>query len=297
MSSILIEELAEQAFESTCCEVAVCTLIAYEHITTFSQEYELMWGTKMTGATLIFFVNRYLLLAYCIVTPLQVISWDTPLRFVLKPIVMSKPFLITLYAAVAAFTALRTFAISGHSRYLALITLALALMPFCTTIYITIKQSYAYVVWFGVLTCLLFSLVIITRVCAITADVLVLATTWYKTYAIKREADLANVRVSLVTLLLRDGTLYFAIILMMNIVQIITGTINSLFNYVTVFLAPISSILISRFLLNLRQLSHPGSDTCVEDLSFVGPLPTQSQHGELPNVHFAVTIDEFRESL
>ncbi|KAI0956344.1 hypothetical protein AcV7_006772 [Taiwanofungus camphoratus] len=90
MSSILIEELAEQAFESTCCEVAVCTLIAYEHITTFSQEYELMWGTKMTGATLIFFVNRYLLLAYCIVTPLQVISWDTPLRFVLKPIVMSK---------------------------------------------------------------------------------------------------------------------------------------------------------------------------------------------------------------
>lgn len=163
-------------------------LIAYEHITTFSQEYELMWGTKMTGATLIFFVNRYLLLAYCIVTPLQVISWDTPLvsltfyaqgtsidSLVCPEVCVEthcheqtynvihvascqvseityQAFLITLYAAVAgklsrdfccheadvptykAFTALRTFAISGHSRYLALITLALALMPFCTTI-------------------------------------------------------------------------------------------------------------------------------------------------------------------
>ena len=38
--------------------------IVYEYILTFTQEVELLWRRKFTGATLLFLVNRYLLLAY-----------------------------------------------------------------------------------------------------------------------------------------------------------------------------------------------------------------------------------------
>ena len=38
--------------------------IAYEYVLTFTQEVELFWRRKFTGATLLFLLNRYFLLAY-----------------------------------------------------------------------------------------------------------------------------------------------------------------------------------------------------------------------------------------
>lgn len=54
-------------------------LIFYEHLMTLSQEVRLVWGHKLTGATVIFFLNRYLLLAFGVATLLQVFAWDTAL--------------------------------------------------------------------------------------------------------------------------------------------------------------------------------------------------------------------------
>ena len=48
-----------------------------------------------------------------------------------------------------------------------------------------------------------------TRVCAIVSDLLVIIITWWRTYAMKREADRLHIKASLASLLLRDGTIYF----------------------------------------------------------------------------------------
>lgn len=46
---------------------------------------------------------------------------------------------------------------------------------------------------------------IVTRTCVIASDVLVLATTWFRTYALKRQGDRCGVSTPLVSMLLRDG--------------------------------------------------------------------------------------------
>ncbi|OCH86019.1 hypothetical protein OBBRIDRAFT_797601 [Obba rivulosa] len=53
------------------------------------------------------------------------------------------------------------------------------------------------------------NLTIISRSCLIGSDAIVLAVTWARSYSTKKMVDVANVKVPLVSLLLRDGTFYF----------------------------------------------------------------------------------------
>ncbi|THG94701.1 hypothetical protein EW026_g6817 [Hermanssonia centrifuga] len=59
-------------------------------------------------------------------------------------------------------------------------------------------------------------------------------------------------------MLLRDGTIYFAILLVMNIAQVVLDTPSfENFSFVTIVIQTLQPILISRFLLNLRQVGSP----------------------------------------
>lgn len=46
---------------------------------TFSQEVDLIWHRKLTGATAVFVINRYMVLAFGVAILLQTLPWDTPL--------------------------------------------------------------------------------------------------------------------------------------------------------------------------------------------------------------------------
>lgn len=46
---------------------------------TFSDEVQLVWSRKVTGAAVIFLLNRYLVLALGVAIMLQTSLWDTPL--------------------------------------------------------------------------------------------------------------------------------------------------------------------------------------------------------------------------
>ncbi|OCH87151.1 hypothetical protein OBBRIDRAFT_806256 [Obba rivulosa] len=76
---------------------------------------------------------------------------------------------------------------------------------------------------------------IIICVCSITSDVIVIAVTWLKTYNISRAAIRSNIRSPLSTLLLRDGTIWFLVLLCFNVLQIVGWTTNS-FVYAADFL-------------------------------------------------------------
>ncbi|KZT08755.1 uncharacterized protein LAESUDRAFT_54122 [Laetiporus sulphureus 93-53] len=55
-------------------------LIFFEHIVTFSEEVHVIWGGRLTTVTVIFALNRYLLMVQGVSNALDVIWWRTPLR-------------------------------------------------------------------------------------------------------------------------------------------------------------------------------------------------------------------------
>ena len=59
--------------------VLTLAMIFHEHMMTISQEVRYVWGQRLTGATMIFLLNRYMVLILGITIILQTVAWDTPL--------------------------------------------------------------------------------------------------------------------------------------------------------------------------------------------------------------------------
>ncbi|TFY60722.1 hypothetical protein EVJ58_g4959 [Rhodofomes roseus] len=101
---------------------------------------------------------------------------------------------------------------------------------------------------------------------AITADTIVLILTCVKTFEIKRsfaairtkakisvENLVQNRETSYVSLIQRDGTIYFLALLILNVVDLIAIK-NQAFGSLPALTEVLTSILISRFLLDLRSI-------------------------------------------
>ncbi|GBE84787.1 hypothetical protein SCP_0607670 [Sparassis crispa] len=73
------------------------------------------------------------------------------------------------------------------------------------------------------------------------------------TYKIKRDADHVKMKVPLTTLLLRDGTLYFLLFFISNIIYIV-AYLNDSFYYVNCLTQPAPAMVLSSFILNLREI-------------------------------------------
>ncbi|OCH85079.1 hypothetical protein OBBRIDRAFT_891399 [Obba rivulosa] len=189
------------------------------------------------------------------------------------------------FAVWAVFSALRVYALDNHKWRIAALTLVLGLVPVGTNTFNDSDTAivYSYDSVFGQLcfdspkfTSKTYTIVVsTTRTCMILSDIIVVAVTWVHTYKIKRAAKAANLQSSLADLLLRDGTFYFVILALLNAAHM-SLAITGVFTFLTVFTIPISSIIISRFLLNLRQVdvSRRSADTSLP--SFVRPVPSAS---------------------
>ncbi|TFY64999.1 hypothetical protein EVJ58_g2251 [Rhodofomes roseus] len=117
---------------------------------------------------------------------------------------------------------------------------------------------------------------------SIAADAIVLIVTWCRTYRIRRLARQENIHAPLTSLLLRDGqlasldqrripeltstrppsigTIYFGLLVVINCLNIIfEGNTNQAFDGFVFFGTAFSSIILSRFCLNLRETT-PLSD-------------------------------------
>lgn len=138
---------------------------------------------------------------------------------------------------IAAFQSLRTYAISGHKWYYAVIVLMLNLVPFGTNLYqFSSLESYAPMAYVNDFpTCIYYynnsasmgvRMTILTSVSNIVADMIVLGVTWYHTYQIRRLAYTSGAKAPLATLLISDGTLYFVVLLILHILQMIMQTIS-----------------------------------------------------------------------
>ncbi|KAI0663956.1 hypothetical protein C8Q70DRAFT_943937 [Cubamyces menziesii] len=240
--------------------LAAFALLSFEYVITFDREVRLVWGRKVTGATVLYVLNRYwLFLEYItqVVTtfPISEKSCDVVGYMVIVGNA-GPPFIW------AAFSALRGYALSGRKSWVALIILLFYVPHIALTcVYYTklvptlapppfnclLASNIAETTWIH--------FTIASRTCLIVGDLIVLAVTWQSTFNIARAARMARMRVSLTYSILTDGIC----LLILNVVNIVVNVVNN-DSAVSAFQDPITSILVSRFLLNLRDV-HDTSDT------------------------------------
>ncbi|EMD35973.1 hypothetical protein CERSUDRAFT_74759 [Gelatoporia subvermispora B] len=209
------------------CDVALATyrltvetltaLIIYDHLRTLDKEWELVWRQRFSGFTLLFCMNRWLILALIILD--------------MVPLFVSIP--ICLYALWAV----------GVNAYFEFVRTSSQVLFFPI-----IGQQCVQVA--DVSRSTTTKVEIVTRMCIIGADMIVMLATWLSTWASIGIFRRNNVRSELMWMLFVDGTFYFMWV----------------FVDASAFTIPLSSIIITHFMLNLRKLALHSSESMATGL-------------------------------
>ncbi|OSC97583.1 hypothetical protein PYCCODRAFT_1471755 [Trametes coccinea BRFM310] len=249
------------------CIIASSALLWFDFALMFTTEYRRIWKRKWTGATLVYLLTRYVAVIERIFFVLEV------LVRLCGGITHTDDVLLFLnYLAFSAFTCLRIYGVWGRDWKPLLFVLPLTLVkPIAGIIevahYTPVQAGppygciYIYHVPDSVISTphpYLLSLVSITsKATTIAADAILIGLTWIKTFGIKRDALHTGMRTPLATLLLRDGTAYFLILLLVQVITIISNRIGSKLTIWLVwpyFDQVLTVIFLSRFMLDLRGL-------------------------------------------
>lgn len=284
------------------CNIAAAAVLAYEIILTWGQETEFIWRRNLTSTTAIYLSMRYNTLLSVVLVfiadimpglllPCQIIGYSF---YAIDPIVS---------LSFAAFSSLRIWAIWDRNRMLLITTFPVIFVPAALHIWqyssVRISASPLPVPFGG---CMGISTLPITtlekastvgRACSIVADMIVLIATWTKTWSIRKDLNACNVTYgqrgpSISSLLRRDGTLYFLVLLCLNIAHLVLNfTSNIDFNPTAPFINSLTSILLCRLVLNLRSFNQ-GTNTR-SDLAYeIGGISSVQfaggAHGSLDSV-------------
>ncbi|KAI0093015.1 hypothetical protein BDY19DRAFT_989699 [Irpex rosettiformis] len=150
----------------------------------------------------------------------------------------------TQFFCLASFSALRVYALMGGNILVTGIVFSLNLVPVGTNLFFFVTSTIVVNDTLG------------TRISVIIGDFLVLLVTWSKSAKLYHEAGQLRINAPLATLLFRDGTFYFIVLLILNVLQAIDTNIPFLFtmNVSTPFFDVLPAIIVCRFILNLRQV-------------------------------------------
>ncbi|KZT07251.1 uncharacterized protein LAESUDRAFT_616336, partial [Laetiporus sulphureus 93-53] len=171
-------------------------LIFFEYTVTFSEEVDVIWGARLTTFTVIFALNRYLLMAQALIFALHPTSWHTPLvsHAVCEAVnLLEGVMTVALEAVIASFSAFRTYAINGHQIVPALLVLLLGLAPVGVNI-VTIA-----------LTRTISAVILISGICWAVSELIVVLVTWFKISRLAIDVRKLRLRGSIATVLMRDG--------------------------------------------------------------------------------------------
>ncbi|KAM5539501.1 hypothetical protein V8D89_006953 [Ganoderma adspersum] len=272
--------LVNNAYTTNLLTVGMGVLIGYDYILTIRREARLFWKPKVNAASLLFFVNRYLAVFYYVgLAYYRCLDLPFPGCQTQDYIDISLRYLE--YLPWAVFSALRVHALSQRNWYLTSFTFVWAMVAFPLDYYgafhhrYYIKDPYLGCAS-GAATPTFLSEMgsMFIRGGQIIGDVVVIGVTWRATYRAHREGYSSR----LLTIMFRNGTLYFFVLLALNILQMLFIFLPNTFlhipltntSWVPKFSEPITTILISRFILDLhetnRAMAH-GDLTALEIMS------------------------------
>ncbi|KAI0078676.1 hypothetical protein K474DRAFT_1742944 [Panus rudis PR-1116 ss-1] len=306
--------------------IAVTALFFYEYLITFTREVNQIWypchRRKVTGSTVLFFVNRYSAFMQRVLGILVILPWPglnsnvcLTIRFnsvecfggltvifsSCKIIEWTSNTLLEIsYIIIAVFFALRVYAITMADWRPAVIVLILGLVLPSAVMYQQSVTTYFVLPPGSLLKGSVRSTFhqpapadsksivgIISRSILILADLFVIVITLFKTFNVKMHASRAGVSAPLISLLVRDGSLYFLAIMFMNLLDIVLlRTIG--YGAIADMITTISSILISRFILNLREIDlHDGFNANSINRSSGAYANDDLRAAEFSSIHFA----------
>ncbi|KAJ7466818.1 hypothetical protein B0H11DRAFT_2239687 [Mycena galericulata] len=255
------------------------TLLFYDYFLTLEWEISRYWGSKITWPTVLFFLNRYGTLLGNIPVVIQTF-WTTPSTPEKSSLESyHQYFLIIIQVVVGTLLVLRTYAL--YERNNCVLTFMLVIgggvigvciwrslifdksvrqdnnnlglnlgLDIGCTYAITAPQSVG---------------LIIVWTALVSFDCMIFFLTLYRAFS-RWSTD-----ARLLTVLLRDGSIYFGVMVISNASNILTFAFGGDYTrgVATTFANTISSIMISRLMLNLRDpvLSNSGILTPAPDVS------------------------------
>ncbi|KAI0719336.1 hypothetical protein C8T65DRAFT_736674 [Cerioporus squamosus] len=269
------------------CALAAAVLFIYDAFITFDQEVACVWTAKRTGASILFFANKWISITVSVMALVEFATFPSD-KFV----------------PGAVFSALRAYVLS-KSKPLGLLVLALSLAPVGSNL-----VPYGYQLSgenfppFGCMEMddttealnfrfdsryhdpILMVLTLYQAVPLLIADILLIHITWTKLssqWGTLRDIQQSR-RLSLSDTFFRGGTIYFIVMFILNVLHLVfsltalAGTSDTGVSDVTAFTSPITAILISRFLLELQ-----GASQTVVRLDPDDPLHSSRDPYDTPN--------------
>ncbi|TBU65594.1 hypothetical protein BD310DRAFT_836540 [Dichomitus squalens] len=169
------------------------------------------------------------------------------------------------------FSTMRIFALSGMNYFLAMVTFVLSILP--PVLYLIQNLKWNRVENLSVpFNCsgddftprrILIMCTALGRGGSIIADCLVLIITWRRTYWAHKAQRHVGIGPSLNAVMLYNGSIYFVVLASLNAIDLILvilhlsqDSFGSASSYVGLFGDALSPILISRFILSLRQVNQ-----------------------------------------
>ncbi|TFK82230.1 hypothetical protein K466DRAFT_603848 [Polyporus arcularius HHB13444] len=283
-------------FAGNYCTVASSVLFIYDTFITLTGEVTFFWTAKgIGGASLLFFANKWISMTVYVILLVSFVSFHSD-KMILDVcscssfVIAERAMEILQFVPAAAFSTLRAYVLS-RSKLLGLLVAALSLAPVGANLveygyqfsgenfppFGCVAANHSTVALnlrfgsFHLVTCIRTDCVqgddtvtIVSRASLIAADTILIYITWTKLRGWDGLTDIKrSKRLTLSDVLFRGGTVYFVILFIMPILHLVLSITavageNSAggFSVITSFTAPITAILISRFLLKLQETNH-----------------------------------------
>ncbi|KAJ3479272.1 hypothetical protein NLI96_g9180 [Meripilus lineatus] len=292
------------------------TLLVYDTFCTIEEESEFIWRRKLSISSVLYLAIRTSTLLNAVVTVTGALA-PTTTTYLLSVIS-----LVVALIAIAGFNVLRIWALWERHWAPVLVLFPLAMLPACINAYVH-AYVFAFVVnpvplplgmcnpQLALDESILISILYVTKLgadsrssagalsrgCSLATDFLTLLLTMVRTYSIRKTTTRVNGKTDLLTLIIRDGSIYFGANLIINVAAVITNYMFvNISSPATQFSTALSSILFSRFILNIRglhydryeyhSLPHFSSNFSARVASKIG-APLESYHFRLSIPQFA----------
>ncbi|KAJ8481200.1 hypothetical protein ONZ51_g6181 [Trametes cubensis] len=226
---------------------SIIVLLFADSFITFPEEVERIWKRRFTGATVVFLITRYVAVAERITLVVSVfLPTLQDKRYDLMAIQRIRHDTLTdiSYLMFGIFMMLRARGIWGRGWFP--IALLAFLTPVRTIVTIYVQVHYTPIAFGSPLygcgalynlsegalrgridLYVVLRLSITSKASSISIDIVVLVLTWVRTLGLKRESRRLGLHTPIVTLLLRDGTMYFLVILFIQVFSIVSSVVGS----------------------------------------------------------------------
>lgn len=231
---------------------SVYVLAMYDYVITVDQEVSSVWKRKINATSVLLLAARWTMVLGAII--LYIPSPQT-LTGCKVATAVSEFLALSTLCIVAVFSGIRVYALWGGSIVLFSIVFLLEFTPVVANIYRLTKTTYPTTPF----VCIeipnidpgtFVTLIRVARIPVIVGNGLVVVVTWIRSFRQILDGRRQNLPVPLSTIIFRDGTVYFLLLLLINLLELCTN-LSNVFGSVCNVLPP---ILVNRFLLNLREV-------------------------------------------